>query len=470
MIKVFGYPIARFAVLLAGGEACLFFLVILCCVLAPFSGHWLGLGRMSLTLPQAVSLAIFIVLVTSVMMAATGLYHYEVMFDMGAVLARLALSFSMAFAVTAGMAMLLSPWAIGYLPQYKIAVAVFPACALLSFAVRGTFGRLALREDLKQRVLVLGQGRNAAKIGEMESWQRYPFRILGTVDFGEKPDQQVAQPSLSRLLTPAAALDLIETHGIDAVVIADQAQVGLAQRELQQCRRNGVKIEDFSTFWERHAAHVDLDSLQTSFLIGSDSFSINRDHLIAKLCFDYIIALLLLVTTAPITILTAILIKATSAGPIFFRQDRVGRNGKIFQVLKFRSMTQDAEQSGPQWAKAQDVRVTRVGRLIRMLRIDEIPQVINLLKGEMSFVGPRPERPFFVQQLIEQIPYFDERHRVKPGLSGWAQVNYPYGASVEDARHKLSYDLYYLKNGSMFLDLVILLRTVQVVLWPFGAR
>jgi lipopolysaccharide/colanic/teichoic acid biosynthesis glycosyltransferase len=133
-------------------------------------------------------------------------------------------------------------------------------------------------------------------------------------------------------------------------------------------------------------------------------------------------------------------------------------------------MTQDAEQSGPQWAKAMDVRVTRVGRLIRTLRIDEIPQVINLLKGEMSFVGPRPERPFFVRQLIEEIPYFDERHRVKPGLSGWAQVNYPYGASVEDARNKLAYDLYYLKNGSMFLDLVILLRTVQVVLWPFGAR
>jgi exopolysaccharide biosynthesis polyprenyl glycosylphosphotransferase len=196
----------------------------------------------------------------------------------------------------------------------------------------------------------------------------------------------------------------------------------------------------------------------------------NRDRLIAKTCFDYLVAFLLLLATAPITILTALAIKLTSSGPVFFRQERVGRNGRIFNVLKFRSMTQDAEKAGPQWAKVNDARVTTIGRFIRKVRIDEIPQVINVLRGEMSFVGPRPERPYFVDQLNAAIPYFDERHRVKPGLSGWAQINYPYGASMEDARNKLSYDLYYLKNGTIFLDFVILLRTVHVVLWPDGAR
>jgi exopolysaccharide biosynthesis polyprenyl glycosylphosphotransferase len=196
----------------------------------------------------------------------------------------------------------------------------------------------------------------------------------------------------------------------------------------------------------------------------------NRGRQIAKVCFDYGIAAALLIFTLPITLLTAVVIKATSAGPIFFRQERVGRDGKIFNVLKFRSMAQDAEKAGPQWAKVNDARVTAVGRFIRKARIDELPQVVNLLRGEMSFVGPRPERPFFVRQLSDAIPYFEERHRVKPGLSGWAQVNYPYGASIEDARQKLSYDLFYLKNGGLFLDCLILLRTVHVVLWPSGAR
>ncbi|HEY8351792.1 MAG TPA: exopolysaccharide biosynthesis polyprenyl glycosylphosphotransferase, partial [Sphingomonadales bacterium] len=203
----------------------------------------------------------------------------------------------------------------------------------------------------------------------------------------------------------------------------------------------------------------------------SDGFGRSgRFDLFLKRLFDVTTSLLLLLLTLPILIVTAIAIKVTSPGPVFYRQERVGQGGRTFMVLKFRSMRTDAERNGPQWAQANDDRVTPVGRLIRTARIDEIPQIFNVLKGDMSFVGPRPERPVFVEQLAKEIPFYLERHRVKPGITGWAQINYPYGASVEDARHKLQYDLYYIKNYSIFLDFLVLIQTLRVVLWPEGAR
>jgi sugar transferase (PEP-CTERM system associated) len=216
---------------------------------------------------------------------------------------------------------------------------------------------------------------------------------------------------------------------------------------------------------------VPVESLKASWLVFGDGFRQSLQRRIVKRAFDMSAALWLLVVTLPVILLAGIAIFLESGRPIFFRQERVGLGGRSFNVLKFRSMRTDAEKDGiPKWAQSGDPRVTKVGKFIRRTRIDELPQIFNVLKGEMSFVGPRPERPYFVAQLSEQIPFFGARHTVKPGLTGWAQVRYSYGASVEDAKRKLQFDLYYVKNHTLWLDLVILIRTVRVVLLGEGAR
>jgi sugar transferase (PEP-CTERM system associated) len=233
-----------------------------------------------------------------------------------------------------------------------------------------------------------------------------------------------------------------------------------------------VQVSEISSFLERETGRIDLKSVNPSWLIFSDGFASSRMlSSVFKRAFDIVASGLLLVVTLPIILLTAIAIKLESKGPAFYRQRRVGLYNEGFDILKLRSMRQDAEVAGKAvWAAEDDPRITRIGRFIRKVRIDELPQTWTVLKGEMSFVGPRPERPQFVQQLEEQLPFYAERHMVKPGITGWAQINYPYGASIEDARHKLEYDLYYAKNYSPFLDMLILLQTLRVVLWPAGAR
>jgi len=216
---------------------------------------------------------------------------------------------------------------------------------------------------------------------------------------------------------------------------------------------------------------VDLDTVNPSWLIFSDGFSSGRAvSSVAKRLFDVAASSLLLLFTLPLIAIFAVLVKLDSQGPAFFRQQRMGLYGQPFQLIKLRSMHVDAEADGAQWASRDDPRVTRVGRFIRKVRIDELPQAWSVLKGQMSFVGPRPERPEFVADLEDKLPYYAERHMVKPGITGWAQVNYPYGASIEDSRHKLEYDLYYAKNYTPFLDLLIILQTLRVVLWREGAR
>jgi sugar transferase (PEP-CTERM system associated) len=216
---------------------------------------------------------------------------------------------------------------------------------------------------------------------------------------------------------------------------------------------------------------IRLDSLYAGWLIFGDGFGHGGLRVIVKRLFDIVCALVLIVLSLPVMLVTAALIKLESKGGIFYFQERTGFNGKPFNVVKFRSMRTDAEKDGkPQWAQAQDSRVTRVGNIIRKIRVDELPQLFVVLKGDMSLVGPRPERPFFVEQLTSQIPYYAVRQSVKPGLTGWAQVRYHYGATLEDSAEKLQYDLYYVKNHSLFLDLVILFETVSVVLLGKGAR
>ncbi|MEO9161509.1 MAG: TIGR03013 family XrtA/PEP-CTERM system glycosyltransferase, partial [Casimicrobiaceae bacterium] len=259
----------------------------------------------------------------------------------------------------------------------------------------------------------------------------------------------------------------------DEVIVAVRQQRGgvLPLRALLDCRLNGVQVTDLARYFERVHGQVPIESLKISWLIYGHGFRQSVLRGIVKRCFDLMVSAVLIIVAAPLVLLAALLIAAEGGGPVIYRQQRVGHHGRTFTVFKLRSMSQDAEQDGkPAWAQSNDPRVTRVGRLIRRSRIDELPQLLNVLKGEMSFVGPRPERPEFVAMLTEQIPFYAVRHSVKPGLTGWAQVRYSYGATVEQSFRKLEYDLYYVKNHTLVLDLVILLETVRVVLLGEGAR
>ena len=235
-------------------------------------------------------------------------------------------------------------------------------------------------------------------------------------------------------------------------------------------QRRGIQIETEAEFWERHLRRVDITSLDSAWFVDLAGAGAPRISLAVSRMFDIVVSLTLLLTTLPLIALVAVLVRLESPGPVLYRQERVGLAGRPFTCLKFRSMRVNAEAAGPTWAQQRDPRVTRIGSFMRRTRIDELPQLLNILGGEMSFIGPRPERPHFVEQLASAIPFYHERSRVKPGLTGWAQVNYPYGASVEDARAKLSYDLYYVKNRSLLLDILILLSTVRVVLFQEGSR
>ncbi|HRW29007.1 MAG TPA: TIGR03013 family PEP-CTERM/XrtA system glycosyltransferase, partial [Emcibacteraceae bacterium] len=266
---------------------------------------------------------------------------------------------------------------------------------------------------------------------------------------------------------------LVEKRACQEIVVAIEERRGtLPVSDLLACKINGTYISEAASFIERQVGALNLAMFNPSWMIFSDGFdNTKKRDLFVKRLFDVLASATLLIVSMPLLLITAIAVKLSSKGPVFYRQERTGLMGKKFDVLKFRSMTQNAEADGvPQWAQKNDARVTLVGKFIRKTRIDEIPQIFNVLRGDMSFVGPRPERPYFVEQLTQKIPMFDKRHTVKPGITGWAQLNYPYGASEEDSRRKLEYDLYYIKNYSIFLDLLILVQTIRVVLWPDGVR
>jgi len=321
----------------------------------------------------------------------------------------------------------------------------------------------------RRRVMVLGAGDRAQRLRALADLPESGFVIVSYIAMSE--GDRVVEEAIAR----AAIHDLgkfVENLGVSEVVLAlQERRNSLPLKDLLRIKTKGVHVNDFSSFLERETGRVDLDTVNPSWLIFSDGFSSGRMLSSAvKRIFDITASLVLLALTFPIIVLFALIVKLDSKGPAFFRQQRVGLYGEPFQLFKLRSMRTDAEKDGAKWAEHNDPRITRVGRLIRKLRIDELPQTWSVLLGHMSFVGPRPEVPSFVENLEEEIPFYGERHMVKPGITGWAQINYPYGASVEDSRRKLEYDLYYAKNYTPFLDLVILLQTVRVILWPEGAR
>ena len=331
--------------------------------------------------------------------------------------------------------------------------------------VGGILGAAAFR----RRVLVLGAGPRAQRLRALGDRPETGFVIVGYIGMSEsKPvvEEAIARTAIHNLTR------FVENLGVSEVVLAlEERRNSLPLKDLLRMKTAGVHVNDFSSFIERETGRVDLDTVNPSWLIFSDGFSSGRAvSSIAKRIFDIVASAVLLLLTLPIIVLFAALVKLDSKGPAFFRQNRVGLFGEPFDVIKLRSMRTDAEAGGAQFAQKDDPRVTRIGRFIRKVRIDELPQTWSVLKGEMSFVGPRPERPEFVSDLEEQLPFYAERHMVKPGITGWAQVNYPYGANLEDSRHKLEYDLYYAKNYTPFLDLLIILQTLRVVMWHEGAR
>ena len=337
--------------------------------------------------------------------------------------------------------------------------------------VRYFYMRLVDQDVFKRRVMVWGSGERAAIIGSRlrrRSDQR-GFRVLGYVRSHNDPAKVDASLVLPAHEDP---MDFITRNRIEEVVVAmDDRRQGFPTALLRECRMRGILVRDVVNFLEHESGRVDVGLAQPSWLIFSDGFRSDMVRVAGKRAFDIAISLAVLVLSAPLAISAAIAIYVEDRGPILYRQVRTGKGGKPFQMYKFRSMGVNAESKGaPVWAAKNDPRVTRVGAFLRRMRIDEIPQAINVLMGEMSFVGPRPERPAFVEQLSKSIPFYAERHFVKPGLTGWAQVSFPYGSSETDAREKLGYDLFYVKSHNLVFDLMVLLRTVEIVIFRVGSR
>jgi sugar transferase (PEP-CTERM system associated) len=322
-----------------------------------------------------------------------------------------------------------------------------------------------------ERILIVGTDSTAQTVArQVLAQQDFPYHIIGFIDHDRtRIGESVVNPRV--VGTPADIEHLVTTQAVDRIIVGMTDRRGkLPIRELLRAKLQGVRVEDVNTMSERLTGKLLVEDLRPSWLIFSDDFRASRLTRQTKRSFDVLFALLGLIVAAPFMLLISLAIWLESGLPVFYGQERVGEHGRIFTLYKLRSMRQDAERGTPIWAQAEDDRVTRVGRFIRMTRLDELPQLWNVLRGDMSFVGPRPERPFFVAQLAEQIPFYEQRHAVKPGITGWAQIKYRYGASFEDAFEKLRYDLYYVKHLSLAFDLTIVFDTVKVVLFAKGAR
>ena len=400
-------------------------------------------------------------------MGAFGLYQVHVRHNRNDFLLRLVLSFGFG-----GLSLLVLYYLV---PQTYIGRGILAIALVLAFL--GVTGLRALMQHLfsadvfKRRVLVLGAGRNADLINHRlrRSSDRHSFVLVG---FVPAPDQPVVVPEQLLVHTDFGLPELTRWLQVDEIVVAlDERRGGLPMEEMLACAQRGIVVADLSTFFERESGLVKLNVADPSWLVFSGGFDHSMPRRLSKRFFDLLAASLLLLVAWPFMLLVAACIRLESRGPILYRQTRVGENGRCFELVKFRSMRTDAEPDGvARWASRDDDRTTRVGAFIRKSRLDELPQLFNVMRGEMSFVGPRPERPQFVDLLSREIRYYNIRHCVKPGLTGWAQLRYPYGASVRDAEEKLTFDLFYVKNHGLLFDLMILLQTVEVVLFRRGAR
>ena len=419
-----------------------------------------------LTLSGMLVPGLVVALVMIAVITAVGLYERNFWDGRGDMFLRLGVSFVLGFLALSLLYFVLPDLRLGRREfGFSFSLALFGV-----MIARWVFLSVTNHETIKRRVLVLGSGQRAAEIQPLLAQQNAGFKVTSFVRMSG--DAEVIHTS--RALSPRLSLyDLTEQEQVDEIVIAmdDRRAATLPMTDILDCKISGIRVSDHVSFIERETGKIALDSLRPSDMIFSDGFHQAVLKTFGKRSFDIIVSFLLLVIAAPFMLLTALAIRLESnrGDPIFYLQKRVGKNDLVFKVIKFRSMRVDAEKDGQaRWAQKNDPRITAVGAFIRKVRLDELPQLFNVLLGQMSFVGPRPERPELVKQLQEQIPYYDLRHRVKPGITGWAQLCYPYGNTVEDARRKLEYDLYYIKNYSLFLDFMVLLQTAHVVLWAKG--
>ena len=395
------------------------------------------------------------------------LYDYTVMGNRRELMLRLVQALGIAWALLALLFYFVPTLFIGR----GVSVISIPVVLVLLLGWRNSIHYLTGHPEIGEKIVIVGTGRSAFETAEA-IWQRRDagYRIVGFVTENDAQPEQIS--AKMNLLGAAKDLEtIVKRDKIDRIVTAVRERRGTFPTEtlLKMSLAGNVSIEECTSFFERLTGQVNLEMVRPSWLIFAGRERDTRLTTFLREVVHRSLALIGLVFSFPIAVLTAIFIKLDSKGSVFYRQQRVGKNGKIFNVIKFRSMKTDAEKDGkPVWASTDDDRTTRVGRIIRLVRVDEIPQFWNIIKGEMSFIGPRPERPHFVAQLAEEIPFYEHRHLTAPGLTGWAQIKYPYGASVADARRKLQYDLYYIKNQSLALDFVIVFETVKTVLFGKG--
>ncbi len=324
---------------------------------------------------------------------------------------------------------------------------------------------------VRRKVLVYGSGPRALLVGHTLKSADPMISLVGYFTCPHESNLAVAE--LAPVFSQQTLAEVVKQERVDEIVVAisDRRGGSMPLRALLDCKLMGIAVLDFPSYFENALGQIRLDAVSAGWLVFGGGFRQGQLRTLVKRGFDIASASVLLALTWPLMLLTALLVRLESRGPVFYAQERVGLNGQVFKVVKFRSMRADAEKDGqPVWASAQDPRITRVGRVIRKMRIDELPQLLAVLGGTMSLVGPRPERPHFVKQLTQDLSFYDVRHSVKPGITGWAQVRYHYGACVEDAAEKLQYDLYYVKNHSLLLDVMVLYETVGVVLMGKGAH
>ena len=461
MVRLLGHYVSAKLTLLIVLEA-------LVLVLSVWIGLWFHLNASGLALTDPateVSLASAYGLCMLMIMSSMGLYEQSQSDEMSSVRRVRVLT---AVLLGVGIALLaMQLVSTRYLGMDGLAVAVVGAVTGSSL-LRLWFHKWADRGFFASRVLALGTPSETEKLEELAKHADY------TVVCSLEPQPSLVADRNPLQVPPAGKRDLVslvEKYAIDQIVVAvKDRRRRLPVEELLQCRLKGVRITELSTFFERMHRKVLLTSLSPSWMVFGGGFRHGVFRTVAKRLFDLTASGTLLLLMLPVTLAAALCIFLESGRPVLYRQERIGYRGRVFTMYKLRSMKNGAESDGtPRWAGANDDRTTRVGRILRKLRIDELPQAFNVLKGDMSFVGPRPERPYFVETLTKAVPYYALRHSVKPGITGWAQVRYPYGASVQDAIEKLQYDLYYVKNHTLFLDFVILLATVEVVLWGGGS-
>jgi sugar transferase (PEP-CTERM system associated) len=440
-------------------------------VVALFLSAWIRLGDISsvrnyFAKPYGTLRVVIVLTVCMICFFYSDLYDLQIVSRRAELLVRLLQALGAASLILALLYFLIPDLMIGR-GVFAIATAVNGVLLVVWRLVVDATGKVF---RTKQRVLVAGTGPTGVLlVKEILARPELNFQVVGFLDErGQNIGKSLVNPTIVGSVNDIE--ELVRSEAVDRVVLAFAERRGIMPlRQLLRVRIAGIPVEDASSLYERMTGRILLDQLPPSSLILSEGFRKSRIQHLIKRMVDILISVSALILLFPLMLAVGLAIYMESGGPILFRQERVGLSEKIFGILKFRSMWQDAERHGPTWAADGDHRVTKVGRILRNFRIDEIPQFVNVLRGDMSLVGPRPERPEFVTMLEEEIPYYAERHSVRPGITGWAQIKYRYGASVEDSKIKLEHDIFYVKHVSLMLDLLIILRTVQVVLFARGA-